>query len=331
MSFPAYFRPMCEPSDPLISSPSSRMHKACANQNVYKFGVVVSEEHGTQNNGRYLLVFIFSSPRLPLDGLFRWDNFFFWRSRAGNTWAKDYTEGAELEAEGRDCLQGFQMTHSLGGGAGIGEDFPGRMISTYSVVSSPKLTPPRMAPEPPCLSMSGVSTSPRMAASLVPFPRLHHPMAGFTPSTAYGTKTSAQSACLNSLSLWAASDPRNRRYLTVTAIFHGKVSMKEFDDQIHIVQNKHTSSFIKWVPNNILTMQYDIQPHGSKMVVTFMVNSTAIQELSKHVSDQFTAMFKRKAFLHWYTQEGVDEMEFTEAESNMQDLVAEYQQYQEAT
>lgn len=37
-------------------------------------------------------------------------------------------------------------------------------------------------------------------------------------------------------------------------------------------------------------------------------------------------MFKRKAFLHWYTGEGMDEMEFTEAESNMQDLVAEYQQ-----
>jgi tubulin beta len=42
-------------------------------------------------------------------------------------------------------------------------------------------------------------------------------------------------------------------------------------------------------------------------------------------------MFKRKAFLHWYTGEGMDEMEFSEAESNMSDLIAEYQQYQEAT
>ena len=32
-----------------------------------------------------------------------------------------------------------------------------------------------------------------------------------------------------------------------------------------------------------------------------------------------------------YTGEGMDEMEFTEAESNMNDLVSEYQQYQEAT
>ena len=42
-------------------------------------------------------------------------------------------------------------------------------------------------------------------------------------------------------------------------------------------------------------------------------------------------MFRRKAFLHWYTGEGMDEMEFTEAESNMNDLVSEYQQYQDAS
>ena len=64
---------------------------------------------------------------------------------------------------------------------------------------------------------------------------------------------------------------------------------------------------------------------------TFIGNSTAIQEMFKRVSEQFTAMFRRKAFLHWYTGEGMDEMEFTEAESNMNDLVSEYQQYQDAT
>ncbi|KIM66391.1 hypothetical protein SCLCIDRAFT_21893 [Scleroderma citrinum Foug A] len=43
-------------------------------------------------------------------------------------------------------------------------------------------------------------------------------------------------------------------------------------------------------------------------------------------------MFKHKVFLHWYMQEGMDELEFTEAESNMpQDLIVEYQQYHDAT
>lgn len=66
------------------------------------------------------------------------------------------------------------------------------------------------------------------------------------------------------------------------------------------------------------------------MSATFIGNSTSIQEIFRRLGDQFSAMFRRKAFLHWYTGEGMDEMEFTEAESNMNDLVSEYQQYQEA-
>ena len=151
--------------------------------------------------------------------------------------------------------------------------------------------------------------------------------------------------------MMAACDPRHGRYLTVAAVFRGKVSMKEVEEQMQNVQNKNSAYFVEWIPNNVLTAQCDIPPRGLKMAVTFLGNSTAIQELFRRVSEQFTAMFKRKAFLHWYTQEGMDEMEvrylsidilfwggvidivwqFTEAESNMQDLVAEYQQYQDAT
>jgi tubulin beta len=46
-----------------------------------------------------------------------------------------------------------------------------------------------------------------------------------------------------------------------------------------------------------------------------------------------SSCFAHLSFVHqlpWYTGEGMDEMEFTEAESNMNDLVSEYQQYQDA-
>ncbi len=85
--------------------------------------------------------------------------------------------------------------------------------------------------------------------------------------------------------------------------------MKEVEEQMQNVQNKNSAYFVEWIPNNVQTAQCDIPPRGLKMAVTFLGNSTAIQELFKRVSDQFTAMFKRKAFLHWYTQEGMDEME----------------------
>lgn len=83
------------------------------------------------------------------------------QSGAGNNWAKGhYTEGAELvdtvldvvrkEAESCDCLQGFQLAHSLGGGTGSGmgtlliskirEEYPDRIMNTFSVMPSPKVS-----------------------------------------------------------------------------------------------------------------------------------------------------------------------------------------------
>lgn len=91
--------------------------------------------------------------------------------------------------------------------------------------------------------------------------------------------------------------------------------MKEVEEQMQNVQTRNSAYFVEWIPNNVLTAQCDIAPRGLKMAVTFLGNSTAIQELFKRVSDQFTAMFKRKAFLHWYTQEGMDEMEVCHCEA----------------
>jgi tubulin beta len=42
------------------------------------------------------------------------------------------------------------------------------------------------------------------------------------------------------------------------------------------------------------------------------------------VCDLFTGQFRRKAFLYHYTSAGMDEMEFTEAESDCNDLISEY-------
>ncbi|XP_023567830.1 tubulin beta-2B chain-like [Octodon degus] len=249
----------------------------CGNQIGAKFWEVISDEHGIDPTGSYhgdsdlqlerinvyyneatgnkyvpraILVDLepgtMDSVRSgPFGQIFRPDNFVFGQSGAGNNWAKGhYTEGAELvdsvldvvrkESESCDCLQGFQLTHSLGGGTGSGmgtlliskirKEYPDRIMNTFSVMPSPKV-----------------------------------------------------------------SD-------TVVEPYNATLSV-----------------------------------HHLKMSATFIGNSTAIQELFKRISEQFTAMFRRKAFLHWYTGEGMDEMEFTEAESNMNDLVSEYQQYQDAT
>merc|ERR1712193_458268 len=131
--------------------------------------------------------------------------------------------------------------------------------------------------------------------------------------------------------MMCAADPRHGRYLTASALFRGRMSTKDIDEQMLNVQNKNSSYFVEWIPNNVKLSVCDIPPKGLKMSATFIGNSTAIQDMFKRVGEQFTVMFRRKAFLHWYTGEGMDETEFSEAESNMNDLVSEYQQYQDAT
>ena len=60
------------------------------------------------------------------------------------------------EAECCDCLQGFQLTHSLGGGTGSGmgtlliskirEEYPDRIMLTFSIVPSPKVSRTSLCP-----------------------------------------------------------------------------------------------------------------------------------------------------------------------------------------
>uniref|UniRef100_A0A915DX59 Beta-tubulin n=1 Tax=Ditylenchus dipsaci TaxID=166011 RepID=A0A915DX59_9BILA len=388
----------------------------CGNQIGSKFWEVISDEHGIMEDGLYKgdndlqleridvyyneasggkyvprAVLVDLEPGTmdairsgPYGQLFRPDNFIFGQGGAGNNWAKGhYTDGAELvdqvldvvrkEAEGCDCLQGFQLTHSLGG-----EEYPDRIMSSFSVVPSPKVSDTVVEPYNATLSVhqlventdatfcidnealydicflggfddvwcDDLSSFPgqlnadlrKLAVNMVPFPRLHFFMPGFAPLAAKGSSgfhaesvSELTKQMFDAKNMMAACDPRHGRYLTVAAIFRGQMSMREVEDQMQAVQARNQDFFVEWIPNNVKTAVCDIPPKGLKMSATFIGNSTSIQELFKRISDQFTSMFRRKAFLHWYTGEGMDEMEFTEAESNMCDLINEYQQYQEAT
>merc|ERR1719384_52760 len=111
-----------------------------------------------------------------------------------------------------------------------------------------------------------------------------------------------------------AADPREGKYLTASAMFRGRMSTKEVDEQMLNIQTRNSQYFVEWIPNNIKSSVCNIPPKDHTMSVTFLGNSTSIQNLFKRILGQFHAMFKRKAFLHWYTGEGMDEMEFTEAE-----------------
>ncbi|GLH04650.1 Tubulin alpha-1 chain [Gryllus bimaculatus] len=363
--------------------------------------VLVDLEPGTADTVRYS----------PFGQLFRPDNFVIGQSGAGNNWAKGhYTEGGELadvvldamrkEAENCDCIQGFQLAHSLGGGTGSGMgtlllnrrntinvlchilcvfshsfQVSETVVEPYNAVLSVhqlvenvdetfcidnealydicfrtlKLPCPTYSDLNHLVSftMSGVTTCLRfpgqlnadlrkLAVNTVPFPRLHFFVPGFAPLAARSlVQYNAESVgeitkqIFDPKNMMAACDPRHGRYLTAAVIFRGSVSMKEVDEQMLNIQTKNKGHFVDWIPNNVKTAVCDIPPQGMKLCGTFVGNSTAIVEVLNRISAQFSAMYRRRAFLHWYLGEGMDEMEFSEAVSNLRDLISEYLQYQD--
>merc|ERR1711968_70876 len=350
----------------------------------------------------------------PFGQLFRPDNFVFGQTGAGNNWAKGhYTEGAELidsvldvvrkEAESCDCLQGFQITHSLGGGTGSGmgtlliskirEEYPDRMMLTYSVFPSPKVSDTVVEPYNTILSihqlienadesvvldnealydlcfsklkiktpnfsdlnqlvgnaMSGITSCIRfagqlnsdlrkLAVNLIPFPRLHFFNISFAPlvdeASASQTKLDCKSvteAMFDPKMMMMAPDVREGKYLTVSVQYRGNLSSKDVDEQVLNMQMKNSGYFVEWIPNNVKSSMCNIPNAGYNTCGTLMGNCTAMKLLFTRILDQFSQLYSVKAYLHWYTGEGMDEMEFQEAESNVTDLVAEYTQYEEAT
>ncbi|KAK4686020.1 tubulin beta, partial [Tremellales sp. Uapishka_1] len=369
----------------------------------------------------------------PMANLYRPDTFVHGQSGAGNNWAKGYyTEGAELvdpimdvmrlQAENADSLQGFQLTHSLGGGTGSGlgalllskirEEFPDRMLATFSVFPSPKVSETVVEPYNAILSthnlvensditccidvsrarcslmspkltykspaqnealyqicvgdlklkepayadlngliakvMAGFTTTLRfpgvlnsdlrkLAVNMVPFPRLHFFTVGYAPLVASASKAyqnsnvhELTSALFQKRSLLAAIDPSHGKYLTVSVAYRGKLSMRDIESAVYDFQNKNSEHFVQWIPQSSLTTLCTIPPAGQTAAATLVANTTAIAEVFKRSHGQFRQLFKRRAFVHWYTGEGMDEMEFTEAESNLADLCNEYDQYANA-
>ncbi|KAH8831875.1 beta-tubulin 2 [Flagelloscypha sp. PMI_526] len=348
----------------------------------------------------------------PIGGMFAPDTFITGVSGAGNNWAKGfYTEGAELidtileevgkQAEATDCLQGFQILQSLGGGTGAGlgtlllsklrEEYPDRVLATFSILPSPKVSETTVEPYNFLLSthqllessdlttcidnealydinarlgnktpqfddlnyliakvMCGVSTSLRfpgqlngnlrkLATNLIPFPRLHFLLPSHAPIYNAQTKNYQRSSTTDLVAqlfdrknLLCACDPRYGRYLTAATMFRGDISSREAETAIYDLQQKNREHFVEWIPDNVSMTMVTSPSIGDLKSGTCLSNTTSMQDLFKRSLDYFHLMYKRKAFLHWYTGEGMDEMEFSEAESNTQDLIAEYQQYQEA-
>ncbi|XP_032231891.2 tubulin beta chain isoform X2 [Nematostella vectensis] len=173
----------------------------------------------------------------------------------------------------------------------------------------------------------------KLAVNMIPYPRLHFFMPGFAPLTSrecvsYRALTVADltQAIFDNKNLLIACNPKRGKYLTYAAMYRGLMSMKEVEDQMAFAQDRYSSLFVGWIPNNGKVAVCDVPPHDMKMSASCISSNTAIQELFKRIRLHYKLMFRRRAFLHWYTEEGMDSQQFEEADNDILDLISTYQQ-----
>lgn len=110
-----------------------------------------------------------------------------------------------------------------------------------------------------------------------------------------------------------------------------EVSECEVDKTMKLFSDKASQSFVEWIPNRLMSSVCRSSAFNLPMTGGALLNSTSVIANMQRVVCNFEKMYYRKAYVHWYTQEGMDVQEFDESLNNLKDLISEYEQYQDSS
>ncbi|KRX95528.1 Tubulin alpha-3 chain, partial [Trichinella pseudospiralis] len=177
--------------------------------------------------------------------------------------------------------------------------------------------------------------------NLVPYPRIHFPLVTYAPvisaEKAYHEQLSVAditNQCFDPANQMVKCDPRHGKYMAVCLLYRGDVVPKDVNMAISHIKTKRSIQFVDWCPTGFkVGINYQpptVVPGGdlSKVprALCMLSNTTAISEAWARLNHKFDLMYAKRAFVHWYVGEGMEEGEFTEAREDLAALEKDYEE-----
>ncbi|MGH0146777.1 UNVERIFIED_CONTAM: hypothetical protein FKN15_009049 [Acipenser sinensis] len=177
--------------------------------------------------------------------------------------------------------------------------------------------------------------------NLVPYPRIHFPLATYAPvisaEKAYHEQLSVAeitNACFEPANQMVKCDPRHGKYMACCLLYRGDVVPKDVNVAIAAIKTKRSIQFVDWCPTGFkVGINYQpptVVPGGDlakvQRAVCMLSNTTAIAEAWARLDHKFDLMYAKRAFVHWYVGEGMEEGEFSEAREDMAALEKDYEE-----
>ncbi|KAM6893301.1 tubulin alpha chain-like isoform 1-T1 [Lycodopsis pacificus] len=177
--------------------------------------------------------------------------------------------------------------------------------------------------------------------NLVPYPRIHFPLATYAPvisaEKAYHEQLSVAditNACFEPANQMVKCDPRHGKYMACCLLYRGDVVPKDVNSAIATIKTRRSIQFVDWCPTGFkVGINYQpptVVPGGDlakvQRAVCMLSNTTAIAEAWARLDHKFDLMYAKRAFVHWYVGEGMEEGEFSEAREDMAALEKDYEE-----